>query len=222
MSAGLTGRGFFLIYCLGDFNLKGWTRIHSGQHVFPTNILLQTQPWNPWLLASNPLRSPQLHNKANAMCKQKGFKQNVEKWQLHKAVRGSSQRVPLMAFWGSRPVRGAGGPLGPRKQLADTTWQYSLGLCSFPVASGRVPGITLCTRDGRARCPRLRDKNICWSHRVVGRLSSPTENVGGSWQPGRFQDVSRPCEGRGKLPNPSPKFSQRGNKCESFPISSRK
>lgn len=80
-------------------------------------------------------------------------------------------------------------PLAPRKQLADTTWQCSLGLCSFLVASGRVPGITLCMRDSRARCPRVRDKNICWSHRVAGRLSSPAENAGGA----SCQAVSRMC-----------------------------
>lgn len=28
-------QGLSLIYCLGDFNLQGWTRIHLGQHVFP-------------------------------------------------------------------------------------------------------------------------------------------------------------------------------------------
>lgn len=79
--------------------------------------------------------------------------------------------------------------MAPRKQLADTTWQYSLGLCSFLVALGRVPGITLWMRDSRARCPRVRDKNICWSHRVVGCLSSPAENVGGA----DGQAASRMC-----------------------------
>lgn len=88
-----------------------------------------------------------------------------------------SECVPLTALWASRPARLSGGHLAPRKQLADMSWQYSLGPCLFLVALGRMPGITLCMWDNRARCPRVRDKNICRSHRVVGCLSSPTEKA---------------------------------------------
>lgn len=40
----------------------------------PTNILLQTQSENLWLLSNEPLQSPQLHNEANVMCKLNGLK----------------------------------------------------------------------------------------------------------------------------------------------------
>lgn len=79
--------------------------------------------------------------------------------------------------------------MAPSKQPADRTWQYSPGPCSFLVATGRVPGITLCMQDSRARCPRTRDQNICRSHQVVGCLSSPTENAEGA----ACQAASRMC-----------------------------
>lgn len=88
----------------------------------------------------------------------------------------ADKRIYLVATW------------LPESSWLDTTWQYSLGLCLFLVASGRVPGITRCTRDSRARCPGVRDKNICRSHRVAGCLSSPTEKARGA--------AARPFPGR--------------------------
>lgn len=99
------------------------------------------------------------------------------------------QVCPLTVFLASRAVHLSGGHLAPRKQLTSMTWQYSLGPCSFLVASGRVPGITLRMRDDKAWCPRVRDKNICWSHGVVGCLSSPTENT----REAHSQAISRMC-----------------------------
>lgn len=107
--------------------------------------------------------------------------------------------------------------MAPRKQLADTTWQYSLGLCSFLVASGRVPGITLWMRDSRARCPRVRDKNICWSHRVVGCLSSPTENVGGADGQAASRMCPDPVRDTGRPRTQAQRSAHMETKAEAFP-----
>lgn len=127
--------------------------------------------------------------------------------------------VPITVFSGLRPMHSVSGHLATRKELANMTWQYSLGLHSFLVALGRMPGITLCVQDCRARCPGLRNKNICQSHRVVGCLSSPTENS----RTVNCQTVSRIClspcpwEGHQELQKPSPRVSQCRIKCTYLP-----
>lgn len=156
-----------------------------------------------------------MHNEAKAVNKE----EIDEGAQPHPAVRAVFPLF-LSVFSGLRPMRSSSGHLAAREQLANMTWQYSLGLHSFLVALGRMPGITLCVEDCRARCPGLRNKNICWSHRVVGCLSSPTENS----RTVNCQTVSRICpslcpwEGHQELQNPSPRVSQFRIKCAYLPI----
>ena len=119
-------------------------------------------------------------------------------------------------------MRLSGGHLAHRKQLTDTAWQYSLEPCSFLVATGRVPGITLCIQDNRARCPRVRrqkhlsESPSCWLPEFTHRERQ------GSQLPDRFQDVFCPCEGYWELQNPSPKVSQNETHSKSSSISINK
>lgn len=189
----------------------------------PTNILLQTgRTVKPMAsIQRTPTQSPQLHNEAKAACKQDGF--HTEGWvRMHSRMQQSalSSLCSIPVFPGLRPTRSPSGHLAPREQPANMTWQYALGLHSFLVALGRMPGITLWVQDCRARCPGLRNKNICQSHRVAGCLSSPTENS----RTGNCQTVSRICpsqcplEGHWELQNPSPRVSQYKIKCTYLPI----
>lgn len=168
-----------------------------------------------------PPQLPQLHNEAKAVCKQNNFN-TEDRVRIHGHLQQSALSSPcsITVFLGLRPTHSSSGRLAPRKQPANTTWQYSLGLHSFLVALGRMPGITLCVQDCRARCPGLGNKNICQSHRVAGCLSSPTENS----RTVNCQTISRICpshcpwEEHCELQNPSPRVSQYRIKCTYLPI----
>lgn len=104
-----------------------------------------------------------------------------------------------------RPTHTSSGRQAPRKQLANMIWQYSLGLHSFLVALGRMPGITLCVQDFQGKVPgtekhkHLPESPSCWLPEFTHRELKDSD------LPDRFQDMSQALSLERTLRAPEPK-----------------
>lgn len=145
MSSVLTGRALFLVYCLGDFNLKGCTRVPWEPHVCPPIFRCRHShktygfcPMNPSSYRNCTMRQMQRVNK---------MAQNTER-SCSGDSHGSSEMLkrvcPPDSVLSPQTSALSGSHWAPRERLASTTWQHSLRPGWFLVASGRLPGITLC------------------------------------------------------------------------------